>query len=154
MNLLNVSFHALLLVANGWMLYYYNYSYYSSPRIGLFEAPQAFPGIFLEIAQYRSMPGARKFLTYINHEIQTIYTCLALLVSLYYYIISKKARMGSYYINNKSLNSSATPGVFPPVLDRMFFVCYVLASMVGILFWSIYFYDASLILQPDSGYVI
>jgi hypothetical protein len=29
-----------------------------------------------------------------------------------------------------------------------------LASMVGILFWSIYFYDASLILQPDSGYVI
>jgi len=75
----------------------------------------------------------RKFLTYLNHEIQTVYCLFAALVGL---LSVARGKTHHYTIFNK-------------VVDYFYFVCLIFASMVGILFWSIFFYDRSKILPKE-----
>jgi len=83
--------------------------------------------------------GSHRFLTFINHEFQTIYALLSFVVDIY------------FLMKTKTRNSSGS--IIRDILDRVFFLNLILSSMVGIIFWSIFFYEKELIMTKQAEQV-
>eukprot|EP01117_Protostelium_nocturnum_P011924 TRINITY_DN4359_c0_g1_i2.p1 TRINITY_DN4359_c0_g1~~TRINITY_DN4359_c0_g1_i2.p1 ORF type:complete len:285 (+),score=73.06 TRINITY_DN4359_c0_g1_i2:48-857(+) len=96
---------------------------------------------------WNTFGGSWKFLTQINHDVQTWYHLFALGVQAYFMI-------SFYEISQKKKKKSHGKVPYSNSLlyfqDRWFFLSATLSTIVGILFWGIFFIDRELILPKAA----
>mmetsp|Transcript_19230 Transcript_19230/g.26921 ORF Transcript_19230/g.26921 Transcript_19230/m.26921 type:complete len:245 (+) Transcript_19230:37-771(+) len=116
-NLFSLIFHSILFALN----YHYlvNFSWLWAPK-----NPQTL-----------TFGGQRKWLTYLNHEIQLVYCGVAVIIDIIALVTTKDWRKR----HESGLHHFG---------DRLFFFCLTCSSVVGILFWGIVAYKVELLMPP------
>jgi len=119
----------------------------------------AFASDFYVLYLYRtgpSAPGAgsfggfNKYLTHLNHKFQTWYCLLAFAVTVLEIFKSARPRSNSAGDSRKGTRADARPSWVPRlVVDRIFALLCGLSTVVGLLFWTMFFYDRELILPAS-----